>query len=152
MLKALFFKFVDVLLFFSKKNFHVLSKYEFESEDGMVHIRYIYNNKQYVYIGPEKNFPPTIKPGFVPCIISAHTVTGDDVTDIVKQCAGPKNELNAGFESRYIIGTRYVPRIIWDINYGKVSFSLKPIIKPADTNKNIIIKNVFNQISVLGKT
>lgn len=156
MLKALLFKFINVLLFFSKKNFYVISKYKFVDDEETVHITYIYNNKQYVYIGPESSFPPPINPGFVPCIISAYTMNeGRNVTDIVKRCAGPKNDFYGlpPPDPKYIIGTRFVPRFRFDISYDKISFHLKPIVYPSKKDDEcIVVKNIFNQISVLGKT
>lgn len=149
MIKYIFFKLVDFLYLFSKKDFHIVQKYKYT--DGNVYIEYIYNNKSYVYTGDESKFPPSIKQGFVPCIKNAKDDNGSDITDYVKKCAGPKHDFYGHEPRPQLLLGKFIAGLQWNINYGKISFQIVPVLKPADDGK-IILTNIFNQTRVLEKT
>ena len=148
MIKYLFFKLVDLLFIFSKKNFQILQKYT--CTDGNVYIVYAYNSKRYIYIGAETGFPPPIKPGFNPCIIEATTDDGKDVTELVKKCAGPKHDFY-GVPNVGIMLGKFTMKLMTAFEYGRVRLTLVPVIRPV-VEKTISVKNIFNQTRELGRT
>ena len=149
MIKYLFFKLIDVLQLMSKKNFHVIQKYNYI--DGNVYIVYTYNSKRFVYIGKESEFPPNIKPGFNPCITEAMH-NDRDITNYVKKCAGPKHDFYGTYPDPGLILATFTTRIEFSIEYGKIGLHLVPVLKPSENRDPIILRDVFNRIQVLGKT
>lgn len=149
MLKTLFFKFIDIVLFCSKKNFYIVQRYPFT--DGKdEYINYVYNGKTYTYVGSD--FPPKIQSGFVPCIKHAHSSEGTDITSVVKKHAGPKHDFyGCAPDPSSIIGTRFLPKIGWDINYGRVTFKIEPVLKKGPS-RPIYVTDIFNRTRVLEKT
>lgn len=145
MLKAVLFKFI---LIFYRKDFKISRIFKFLNCSD-VRIHYIFNNKPYIYIGDPVEFPPTIAKGFVIPIHTVTTESGEDVTQHVKMCSGPKNDFY-GNEPKVplILGKlRIRPRIVIS---NKLRFELSPVIVPSK-EKTITVKNIFNQTQVLGR-
>lgn len=144
MIKWLFFKFVDAYMKFVPRysDYTITKKYKYE--DGMSQIWYTLNDKKYVYIGDETNFPPKFTPTFTIPIKSAYS-DGGDVTPWVKMCAGPKNIIP---DPKYIFYTvRW--RFIVDIE-DWIKFNFERILVP-DKNATLEVEDILNQKRSLGR-
>lgn len=145
MLKYLFFKLVDLYTYYKPtyENFKVSKKYMYE--DGQSQIHYTYNDKPYVYIGDETQFPPKFVPTFsVP--IKKAIYKGDDITQWVKMCAGPKVIIP---DVKYILAY-----MRWKFTLEidrRINFRWDRFLVP-DEDAVIEVEDVFNQKRVLGKT
>jgi hypothetical protein len=113
-----------------------------------VRIHYIFNNKHYIFIGKKSEFPPTISKGFF-LPIKEVIADGEDVTDHVKRCSGPKNDFYGKEpDVSLVLGkldkvptvefTKLIPRFSWLISRSKA--------------KSMSVTNILNQTRELGKT
>ena len=139
MISWLFFKLIDIYEYVRPqyKDFTIFKKRMYT--DGTCQIHYSFNNKMYIFIGNEDEFPPVFKPGFTIPIKSA-TIDGVDYTDWVKKCAGPKNVLP---DPKYIMYSRMYQLLI-------SPFTFKRLLVPADDTV-IHVENVLNQKHELGR-
>lgn len=145
MIKCIFFKLVNLLLYFQSENFKIIRQLRFTT--GELYTVYSYNNRVYIHIG--HSFPPTIKSGFVPSIKSAH-IDGMDVTDYIKKCAGPKQDFYGVPPDPSLLNYRLKPVFSFSFNEFKFSFKFEFLLERGPDD-DMTIENIFNQKLVLGK-
>jgi hypothetical protein len=144
-IKNILFKFI--LRVWSIKDFTTLFTFRFQNSKD-VRIHYIFNNKHYIFIGKQSEFPPTIAKGFF-LPIKEVIADGEDVTSHVKRCSGPKNDFyGKDPDISLVLGklakvptvefTKLVPRFSWLISESKA--------------KCMRVTNILNQTRELGKT
>lgn len=145
MIKYLFFKLIDLYLYYKPKyeNFSIQNMYKYT--DGTSRIHYTYNDKSYVYIGDDSKFPPKFIPKFSVPIKKAES-DGIDMTQWVKMCAGPKVDIP---DPKYIMATLQW-RIIIEIDRW-IRLRYERVLIP-DEDASIEIEDILNQKRVLGKT
>ncbi len=146
MIRFIFFKLVNILLYFQPANFKIIRQARFDT--GELYTMYVYNGRIYIHIG--HSFPPSIKPGFTPSIKSAH-IDGVDTTDYIKKCAGPKQDFYGDTPDSGLINYRLKPHLSFNIGARGLSIQLDFLLKRGPV-KPIVIENIFNQKLVLGKT
>ena len=146
MIKFIFFKLVNLLLYFQPVNFKIIHQARFTT--GEQYTMYTYNNRIYIHIG--NSFPPSIKSGFTPSIKSAH-IDGMDITDYIKKCAGPKHDFYGSHPDPSLLNYRLKPKITVNFISWKISFHVEFLLERGPV-KPIVIENIFNQQLVLGKT
>ncbi len=139
MITWLFFKLIDIYEYIRPmyKDYTILKKRTYT--DGVCQIHYTLNNKTFVFIGDESDFPPVFKPGFSIPIKNA-TINGIDYTDWVKKCAGPKNALP---DAKYISYSRMFQLVL-------NPFKFQQLLVPHE-DAVVRVENVLNQKHELGK-
>lgn len=139
MITWLFFKLIDIYEYMKPtyKDYTIFKKMQYT--DGTCQIHYTLNNKMFIFIGDESDFPPAFRPGFsIP--IKRATIDGVDYTDWIKKCAGPKNVLP---DPKYILFSRMYQVIL-------SPFSFQQLLIPREDTV-VHIENVLNQTHELGK-
>lgn len=138
MIKELFFKLVDVIIFFKPDD--MTTKQRFMYTDGNECIEYFYGSKVYRTLGT-----PSLPPSgfFLP--IKEAVCDGKNITDLFKIYAGPK--CNHVPDTGYIFKRRK-PKFTVKIG-PKLSFKFE-IVYEKGPSKTIHVKNILNQTSAFG--
>jgi hypothetical protein len=139
MIKDLFFKLIEVVLFFKPKNLDVLSREDYL--DGTVCTEYYYGTRSYKCIGIPVSPPSGF---FLPVKEATHD--GKDITELFKEYAGPK--CNHVPDTGYIF-YRMKPHFNITLKRGGISFGFT-LKKCKGESNTVIVKNILNQVSVFG--
>ena len=144
MIRWIFFKLIDMYVRIKPSYADFSIKKKLKYEDGTYQIWYTLNDKPYVFIGKENDYPPVFKPSFsVP--IKYASSNGTDITKWVKMCAGPKNILPDPKYIMYSVKWRLVFEIGKSFNY-----IFERVLVP-DEDASINVEDVLNQTRSLGR-
>lgn len=159
MLKWIFFSIVTILQSLKPANWSVIRVRTFASgvlteanATGLKMYEYVYNGRVYKYIGNE--LPSQVTRGFIMPIKKA-LWNGSDVTELVKEYAGPRQDFfgkppDASKIFYNIRRTNWIPRVSFRVNNGigvSVDWIREDVIEPAPGK--LEVTNVMGQ-SILG--